>query len=282
MVVGGRCWATACVILFLCVEEAAAFAVAPMGAGVALRRRHELRSTEATVSLQLLRSVERTRRRERPSARRSMAVQAAPGEKEAEAISETLQQTVIVEASMDECFQVASDLDNYRLWCRKGGMKKVNVLERLDCGKASKVEVGALYPFIGRMRVPLVSYFAVATDLRRPAVSCDPDCDGQRLQPWPWQKRAALHRVVLTMRIDPRQMTAGKLGVDMLNTMEYSYAEPNQVIFNSIEGDVMKTLNGRYIFAEVEGASSKTEVTYELALEFGFPLPEMVRSTVRK
>ena len=56
MVVGGRCWATACVILFLCVEEAAAFAVAPMGAGVALRRRHELRSTEATVSLQLLRT----------------------------------------------------------------------------------------------------------------------------------------------------------------------------------------------------------------------------------
>jgi len=165
--------------------------------------------------LQLLRSVERTRRRERPSARRSMAVQAAPGEKEAEAISETLQQTVIVEASMDECFQVASDLDNYRLWCRKGGMKKVNVLERLDCGKASKVE-----------------------------------------------------------------MTAGKLGVDMLNTMEYSYDYPRQVLFKSVEGDVMKKLEGRYIFEPVADAPHKTSVTYELDLEFGFPLPGMVRTQI--
>jgi len=102
------------------------------------------------------------------------------------------------------------------------------------------------------------------------------------LQPWLWQERAALHLNVLTLRTDPWQMTAGKLGVDMLNTMQYSYVTPNQVIFNSIEGDVMKTLTGRYVFAEVEGAPSKTQVTYELALEFGFPLPSMVRSTVSK
>lgn len=67
----------------------------------------------------------------------------------------------------------------------------------------------------------------------------------------------------------------------MLNTMEYTYDFPNQVTFKSIEGDVMKTLNGRYFFAPVEGKPSRTEVTYELALEFGFPLPSMVRSTVR-
>ena len=76
-------------------------------------------------------------------------------------------------------------------------------------------------------------------------------------------------------------MTAGKLGVDMLNTMEYTYDFPNQVMFRSLEGDVMKTLDGRYVFAPVEGKPSHTEVTYELALEFGFPLPSMVRTTVR-
>jgi len=37
-------------------------------------------------------------------------------------------------------------------------------------------------------------------------------------------------------------MTAGKLGVDMLNVMAYSYDFPNQVIFKSLEGDVMKRL----------------------------------------
>jgi len=34
------------------------------------------------------------------------------------------------------------------------------------------------------------------------------------------------------------QLTAGKLGVDMLNVMEYSYISPSEVSFNSIEGDV--------------------------------------------
>jgi len=94
-----------------------------------------------------------------------MAVQAAPGETEAEVISEALKQTVIVEASIEDCFQVASDLDNYRQWCKKGGMKKINVLERLECGKASKVEVSSRHPFVGRMRAPPVSYSALATDL---------------------------------------------------------------------------------------------------------------------
>ena len=40
------------------------------------------------------------------------------------------------------------------------------------------------------------------------------------------------------------QLTAGKLGVDMLNTMEYTYDYPRQVLFKSVEGDVMKRLEG--------------------------------------
>mmetsp|Transcript_60744 Transcript_60744/g.89028 ORF Transcript_60744/g.89028 Transcript_60744/m.89028 type:complete len:234 (+) Transcript_60744:197-898(+) len=149
-----------------------------------------------------------------PSARTSVAVQALPGEKK-EVISEALRKSVVVEAAMEHCFQVASDLDSYTKWCSKGGMKKVIVMERNEDNLASKV-----------------------------------------------------------------QLTAGKLGVDMLNVMEYSYISPSEVSFNSIEGDVMKKLEGRYMFAAVANEPSKTEVTYELDLEFGFPLPGMVRTQI--
>jgi len=43
---------------------------------------------------------------------------------------------------------------------------------------------------------------------------------------------------------------------------------------------VMKKLEGRYMFAAVANEPSKTEVTYELDLEFGFPLPGMVRTQI--
>jgi ribosome-associated toxin RatA of RatAB toxin-antitoxin module len=65
----------------------------------------------------------------------------------------------------------------------------------------------------------------------------------------------------------------------MLNVMEYSYEYPGQVIFKSIEGDVMKRLEGRYIF-KPDGTEAVTEVTYELDIEFGFPLPTMVRNQI--
>ena len=75
-------------------------------------------------------------------------------------------------------------------------------------------------------------------------------------------------------------MTAGKLGVDMLNVMQYSYDFPKQVMFTSLEGDVMKKLDGRYIFEAVPEEPSKTVVTYELTVDFGFPLPVMVRNQI--
>jgi len=74
------------------------------------------------------------------SARTSVAVQALPSEKK-EVISEALRKSVVVEAAMEHCFQVASDLDSYTKWCSKGGMKKVIVMERNDDNLASKVQV---------------------------------------------------------------------------------------------------------------------------------------------
>ena len=37
---------------------------------------------------------------------------------------------------------------------------------------------------------------------------------------------------------------------------------------------------GRYIFTPISDNPVKTEVTYELSLEFGFPLPDLVRNTI--
>ena len=62
-------------------------------------------------------------------------------ESEEEIDSHFLRQSIIVDASIDECYGAAADLDDYATWCRKGGMKKVKVLDRNDDGMCSKVEV---------------------------------------------------------------------------------------------------------------------------------------------
>jgi hypothetical protein len=67
-----------------------------------------------------------------------MELQATAGE---EKILEVLKQSVTVTATREECFKVASDLDSYTEWCRKGGMKKVMVMERDEQNRASKVQV---------------------------------------------------------------------------------------------------------------------------------------------
>ena len=72
------------------------------------------------------------------TARPTMELQATAGE---EKILEVLKQSVTVTATREECFKVASDLDSYTEWCRKGGMKKVMVIERDEQNRASKVQV---------------------------------------------------------------------------------------------------------------------------------------------
>jgi len=212
---GMRAFLLASLIHLACMGPVTSFVgFVPMGG-----TKHALRQLEpslCTAGVLGLRqkSVLRSRVFGQPSARTTVAVQTVP-EQTTEVISEALRKSVVVEASLEDCFRVASDLDSYTKWCSKGGMKKVIVLERNDENFVSKV-----------------------------------------------------------------QLTAGKLGVDMLNVMEYTYRYPSEVSFKSIEGDVMKKLEGRYIFSVVGNEPSKTEVTYELDLEFGFPLPGMVRTQI--
>ena len=75
---------------------------------------------------------------QRHARRTAMQTQSAP---QTELVSEVLKQTVLVEASADHCFGVASDLDGYRTWCAKGGMKKVEILVRNENNLATQVKV---------------------------------------------------------------------------------------------------------------------------------------------
>ncbi len=119
--------------------------------GAALAGGLQLRGREPCVShnsvgLQRQRAKDRTRLA-RQLVRRTTAVQATPAGEAAkpaeELASAALRQTVVVEASMDHCFNVASNLDAYRQWCAKGGMKKVEVLLRNEDNLATQVKVFA-------------------------------------------------------------------------------------------------------------------------------------------
>eukprot|EP00286_Rhodomonas_abbreviata_P017710 CAMPEP_0181320720 /NCGR_PEP_ID=MMETSP1101-20121128/18279_1 /TAXON_ID=46948 /ORGANISM="Rhodomonas abbreviata, Strain Caron Lab Isolate" /LENGTH=167 /DNA_ID=CAMNT_0023428453 /DNA_START=341 /DNA_END=844 /DNA_ORIENTATION=- len=124
--------------------------------------------------------------------------------------SQSVAQSIEIKADMEACFLAASDVDNYMQWCRGGGMKRVDILERIpEDGRCSKV-----------------------------------------------------------------RFTAGALGIAMINTMGYEYDDENlSVVFKSLEGDVMKTLDGCYRF-EPGSNEGETLVTYELLLGFGSKLPD--------
>ncbi|KAJ1490245.1 hypothetical protein T484DRAFT_1777803 [Baffinella frigidus] len=57
--------------------------------------------------------------------------QRATAEK-AKGAKDTSRTQVIIEKDLQHCFNVAANLDGYLLWCRKGGMKDVQVRMRLS------------------------------------------------------------------------------------------------------------------------------------------------------
>lgn len=124
--------------------------------------------------------------------------------------------SIDVEASAVEIFEVASDFESYPEW--NDQIKKVEVLETDDEGRATKVhyEVDA--------RIRKVKY-----------------------------------------------------------TLAYDYSEaPGSYSWDLVDGDV-KALTGSYLFDEFDDV---TEVTYEIELDPGFPVPGLLRrqgeSQIRK
>ena len=124
-----------------------------------------------------------------------------------------MSKSVIVPASVSECFAVASRLEAYMDWCRGSGLQEVQILEWGEDGRARKIV-----------------------------------------------------------------MVAGKFGLRTSNTLIYSYSpDDDEVAFECVQGDVMPTLNGRYVFRDASGeagSSPQTQVTYELNIRFAMGIPE--------
>src|SRR5438067_1359608 len=58
-------------------------------------------------------------------------------------------------------------------------------------------------------------------------------------------------------------------------TLRYDYgAAPRRLSWVLVEGDIMRKLDGRYVFETLDGA---TEVTYELVVELVVPLPGFIK-----
>jgi ribosome-associated toxin RatA of RatAB toxin-antitoxin module len=119
----------------------------------------------------------------------------------------SVKDSIDVEASAEDVFEVATDFESYPEW--NGAMKKVEVKEQDDEGRATKV------------------FFEVDARLK-------------------------------TVRY----------------TLSYDYANaPESFSWSLVDGDVKK-LHGAYSFDEFDDV---TEVSYELELDPGFPVPGIFR-----
>ena len=122
-------------------------------------------------------------------------------------MAERVKDSIDIEATVDDIFEVATDFESYPSW--SPNIKQVEVKERDDEGRAVTVwfEVDA--------RIKVVRY-----------------------------------------------------------TLAYDYADaPEGFSWSLIDGDV-KVLNGSYAF---DGFDDVTEVTYELEIEPGFPVPGFLK-----
>ncbi len=61
-------------------------------------------------------------------------------------------------------------------------------------------------------------------------------------------------------------------------TLEYDLSNaPNQMSWSLLEGDLTRSIKGRYSYRPVDGAEHQTEVQYELAIDLAVPMPGFVK-----
>lgn len=127
-------------------------------------------------------------------------------------MADTVKDTIDVEATAEQIFEVATDFAAYPEW--SGNIKETRVEETDDEGRASKV----------------------------------------------WFKVDAKIKVVAY-------------------TLEYDYGNaPNSFSWTLVDGDVKK-LDGSYSFDEFDDV---TEVTYEMQIDPGFPVPGFLKKQAEK
>jgi ribosome-associated toxin RatA of RatAB toxin-antitoxin module len=68
---------------------------------------------------------------------------------------------------------------------------------------------------------------------------------------------------------------AAAMGRSASYVLEYSYPDEVTVAWKLIEGDIMRSLDGHYVFAE--SSEGGTDITYELSVELVVPIPGFVK-----
>ena len=72
------------------------------------------------------------------------------------------------------------------------------------------------------------------------------------------------------------EFRAAAFGRSTIYTLHYDYAKaPGELSWRQVQGDLTKTLNGRYRF---ESDGDETKVTYDLEVELLVPIPTFIKS----
>lgn len=88
--------------------------------------------------------------------------------------------------------------------------------------------------------------------------------------------------VVLSRDGDDRpqevEFTAAAMGRSTKYILRYDYSgAPERLSWSLVEGDIMKALDGSYLFAPSATHPGATDVTYDLSVEVVVPLPGFVK-----
>ena len=70
---------------------------------------------------------------------------------------------------------------------------------------------------------------------------------------------------------------AAAMGHSARYTLRYDHSTPNRLAWVLEEGDVVRRLDGEYLFEAVDGDGSSTSVTYHLVVEMAVPLPGFIK-----
>ncbi len=71
---------------------------------------------------------------------------------------------------------------------------------------------------------------------------------------------------------------AAAMGHSIRYVLRYDYAEiPDRLSWTLVEGDLVKRLDGEYVFAVAEDDPGSTDVRYHLLVELAVPLPGFVK-----
>jgi ribosome-associated toxin RatA of RatAB toxin-antitoxin module len=87
---------------------------------------------------------------------------------------------------------------------------------------------------------------------------------------------------VLTRDDDGRatevQYRAAAMGRSTSYTLRYDYTDaPASLPWKLVQGDIMRRLDGAYMFHSIDGEADRTEVEYSLTVDLIVPLPAFVK-----